>query len=168
MMIDWVKTLYVLVPLLSFLVYHTVHTYGSGSMHTGGFGGLAGLVGPVSTSSAGAGAGDWTYIGTNRGVETYIKSVKGTSLLAFRGVILLDMHISRAMAPYIDLSLAPDWVSMLKHIKQYPLQEPKERAFFGEVEEQDLVHQVSPAQRARSCVCACLHVCMSACLVFSA
>jgi hypothetical protein len=134
-MIGWVKAVCLLVPLFSLLMYHTdTYSYLHALLIASGTAG-----GPVLTSSA----GNWTYIGTNRGVETYIKRVPGTNLLAFRGVILLDMHISRAMGPYMDLALAPDWVSMLKHIQRYPLQE-QQSSLFGDADEQDLVHQVSP------------------------
>ena len=37
------------------------------------------------------------------------------------GIVLLDMNISRAMGPYMDLGLSPQWVSMLKHIVRLPL-----------------------------------------------
>eukprot|EP00600_Ochromonadales_sp_CCMP1393_P016090 CAMPEP_0175025060 /NCGR_PEP_ID=MMETSP0005-20121125/16866_1 /TAXON_ID=420556 /ORGANISM="Ochromonas sp., Strain CCMP1393" /LENGTH=295 /DNA_ID=CAMNT_0016283789 /DNA_START=191 /DNA_END=1078 /DNA_ORIENTATION=+ len=87
---------------------------------------------------------NWQYIGTHRGVETYIKKVKGSKLLAFRGVILLDMHISQAMGPYINLTLALDWVSMLKYIKRYPLKDTdtsQRISLFGDEDSEDLVHQ---------------------------
>ncbi len=49
---------------------------------------------------------DWVYIGTKGGIETYVKSVEGSNLLAFRGVAYLDMHISQAIGPYINLTMS--------------------------------------------------------------
>ena len=82
---------------------------------------------------------EWTYIGTKGGVETYLRKVEGSNLLAFRGVAVIDLHISEAMGPYINLTLARDWVSMLKYIHQYPvIVEDGE-----ESENEDIVHQVN-------------------------
>lgn len=81
----------------------------------------------------------WTYIGTKGGIETYVKRVEGSPLLAFRGVAYLDMHISKAMGPYINLTTAYDWVSMLKHIQKFPVHNA--RMHDGEAAE-DLVYQV--------------------------
>ena len=89
---------------------------------------------------------DWVYIGTKGGIETYVKSVEGSNLLAFRGVAYLDMHISQAIGPYINLTMARDWVSMLKQIRQYSMSDTTESMGKGcvpnENEMEDIVHQV--------------------------
>lgn len=82
----------------------------------------------------------WTFIGTTGGIETYVKKVEGSPLLAFRGVAFLDMHISQAMGPYINITTAYDWISMLKHIQKYPVSNA--RLHDGEPAE-DLVYQVA-------------------------
>ena len=82
----------------------------------------------------------WTYIGTKGGIETYLKKVQGSDLLATRGVAYLDMHISQAMGPYINLTLARDWVHMLKHIQQYPVENGTELDPNGD---EDMIYQVS-------------------------
>lgn len=94
-------------------------------------------------SSAKDGNDGWTYIGTKGGIETYVKKVDGSPLLAFRGVAYLDMHISKAMGPYINITTAYDWVSMLKHIQKYPVHNA--RLHDGEAAE-DLVYQVGTCQ----------------------
>jgi len=50
------------------------------------------------------------------------------------------MHISQAMGPYIDLSLARDWVHMLKHIKQYPIENGTE---LDPNADEDMIYQVT-------------------------
>lgn len=90
-------------------------------------------------SSSKDGNDGWTYIGTKGGIETYVKKVDGSPLLAFRGVAYLDMHISKAMGPYINLTTAYDWISMLKHIQKFPVDNA--RLHDGEAAE-DLVYQV--------------------------
>lgn len=82
---------------------------------------------------------DWTYIGSSGGIESYVKKMEGSNVLAFRGVAYLDMHISQAMGPYMNISSAKEWVSMLSHIEQYPIDnhEHGKHHFY-----QDLVYQV--------------------------
>lgn len=82
----------------------------------------------------------WTYIGTKSGIETYLKKVEGSDLLATRGVAYLDMHISQAMGPYINLTLARDWVHMLKHIKQYPIENDTD---LDPDADEDMIYQVT-------------------------
>jgi hypothetical protein len=62
---------------------------------------------------------DWNYIGTKKGVELYIKEVKGSKLLAFKGISIINMHISEIMGPFSNLSYAKEWVTMLRSIKKY-------------------------------------------------
>ena len=85
------------------------------------------------------GSDGWTFIGAKGGIESYVKKVEGSPLLAFRGVAYLDMHISQAMGPYINLTTSYDWVSMLKHIQRIPITDA--RLHDGEAAE-DLVYQV--------------------------
>jgi hypothetical protein len=85
---------------------------------------------------------DWTYIGTTGGIESYLRKVEGSNLLAFRGVAYLDMHISQAMGPYINISTARQWVSMLKHIQQLAVQDSNTAKTKKDFDAEDLVYQV--------------------------
>lgn len=64
---------------------------------------------------------EWIFLGTFNNVKTYNKKIPGSKLLAFRGVILLDVHISHALGPFINVTQSLEWVSMLKSIVAYPL-----------------------------------------------
>ena len=87
---------------------------------------------------------DWTYIGTTGGIESYLRKVEGSNLLAFRGVAYLDMHISQAMGPYINTSSARQWVSMLKHIQQLTAPDSPTPNAKKDFDAEDLVYQVQP------------------------
>lgn len=50
-------------------------------------------------------------------VTTYSKPFPGTRLVAFRGVAVLDAHISAAMGLFCDFRLAHQWVDMLESIR---------------------------------------------------
>ena len=92
---------------------------------------------PVSTQSK---SDNWTYIGSKGGIETYVKHIEGSNLLAFRGVAYIDAHISQAMGPFMNLSISHEWVSMLKHIKQYPISNISAKSSSSD---EDMVYQVS-------------------------
>jgi hypothetical protein len=91
---------------------------------------------------------DWTYIGTTGGIESYLRKVEGSNLLAFRGVAYLDMHISQAMGPYINISTARQWVSMLKHIQQLAVTDSPASNIKKDFDAEDLVYQVNLLQGA--------------------
>lgn len=88
-------------------------------------------------------ADDWMHIGTVGGIDSYVRKIAGSDLLAFRGVAYLDMHISQAMGPYINTSSSYEWVSMLKHIEQYPLYRSSKPISDQKHDYEDLVYQVS-------------------------
>ncbi len=90
---------------------------------------------PVQSTS-----NNWTYIGTKGGIESYVKHIEGSNLLAFRGVAYIDAHISQAMGPFMNLSLSHEWVSMLKHIKQYPISNSTTK---NPTSDEDMVYQVN-------------------------
>ena len=54
-------------------------------------------------------------------LESTISVCSHYSLMQPSGIVLLDMNISQAMGPYMDLGLSPQWVSMLRHIVRLPL-----------------------------------------------
>lgn len=60
----------------------------------------------------------WNFVGKYDGVDTFNKKIHGSKLLAFRGVALLDVHISQAMGPFINVTHALEWVSVLKSIEK--------------------------------------------------
>ena len=63
---------------------------------------------------------NWKLHGIKDGVATYKSNVPGTKLIGARGVTVLDTHISRAMGPFVNMTMAFDWVDLLKSIKAYP------------------------------------------------
>ena len=54
---------------------------------------------------------------TGTRVRTYMKPYPGTKLVAFRGIAILDAHISQAMGLFCDFKLAFQWVDMLESIQ---------------------------------------------------
>lgn len=63
----------------------------------------------------------WEPIGTSSdGINTYVMSRFVDGLHSFRGVVVADMHISRVLAPFCDLSVATSWIEMLYSMEEYP------------------------------------------------
>ena len=60
----------------------------------------------------------WVYESSSSGIITYSKKVPKSKLLAFRGLIEIPHHISHAMGPFIDLSLAHLWIEYMTSIKR--------------------------------------------------
>lgn len=91
---------------------------------------------------------NWTHIGSKAGIETYVKHIEGSNLLAFRGVAYIDAHISQAIGPFMNLSLSHEWVSMLKHIQQFPIDNAAANSgsatnnSTSKVKDEDMVYQV--------------------------
>ena len=62
----------------------------------------------------------WKLVGTSNTipiVRTYQKPYPGTKLVAFRGIVILDTHISQAMGLFCDFTLSYQWVDMLQSIQ---------------------------------------------------
>ena len=62
----------------------------------------------------------WKLVGTSNTipiVRTYQKPYPGTKLVAFRGIVILDIHISQAMGLFCDFTLSYQWVDMLQSIQ---------------------------------------------------
>ena len=62
----------------------------------------------------------WKLVGTSATtptVRTYQKPFPGTKLVAFRGIVILDTHISQAMGLFCDFTLSYQWVDMLQSIQ---------------------------------------------------
>jgi hypothetical protein len=55
------------------------------------------------------------------GIDTFMKKIPGTKLIAFRGVGVIDSHISEALGLFCDFDLAYEWVEMLYYMAAYPL-----------------------------------------------
>lgn len=77
----------------------------------------------------------WQFANTKNEVDTYVKEVPGTKLLAFRGVSAMDVHISQVLGPFDNVTHSLEWVSMLKHIELLNLSNPTPFV--------DIVYQVS-------------------------
>lgn len=67
---------------------------------------------------------NWTFLGRSDGVDTFARKVRNSKLLTFRGVTVLDLHISDIMGPFVNVSQSLDWVAMLQHVERFPLVEP--------------------------------------------
>lgn len=64
----------------------------------------------------------WEYISTRENVQTYLKQVPHSPLLAFRGVSLMEnVHISSALGPFANVTHSLAWVPVLKHIEALSL-----------------------------------------------
>lgn len=91
---------------------------------------------------------DWKFISSEKGVDVYTKKVPGSKLLAFRGVATISMHISDILRPFANLTLAYDWVDMLKYIESFDLDtnialvtETKNVTEYFATRNGDIVHQ---------------------------
>jgi len=68
------------------------------------------LVSIVVMSSTADAKGKWEKVGKNDGVAVSKMEVKGSDLMAFRGVIVSDVHIGKVMAAFVDESQRSKWV----------------------------------------------------------
>jgi hypothetical protein len=90
----------------------------------------------------------WLFVGTHNGVATYVKDMKGTKLMAFRGIAVLDLHISQAMGPFANVTKSLEWISLLKSVTKYPILHGDNNGFIGsdkiesKVDSNDLIYQV--------------------------
>jgi hypothetical protein len=93
---------------------------------------------------------DWKYVLSNKGVDVYTKVVPGTKLLAFKGISVLDIHISDILRPFANLTLSYQWIDLLKSIKAFDLHPSESNSRNDEEEsvseyfqrrEEDIVHQ---------------------------
>jgi hypothetical protein len=73
-------------------------------------------------SSLATSPGQWRFVSTEGNVRVYTRDLPGTSLTSFRGVALLDIHISEALGPFTNLSLSYRWIDMLTHIRAYEIE----------------------------------------------
>jgi hypothetical protein len=84
----------------------------------------------------------WEWIGRKDNVDTYVKQVPGSKLLAFRGVSFMDVHISQALGPFLNVTHSLEWVSMLKHIELLNLTSQSECAIQSQYCTVDLLYQI--------------------------
>lgn len=63
----------------------------------------------------------WVWVSRSHDVDTYVKTIPNSPLVAFRGVTIMeDIHISSVMGPFADLQSSLQWVSMLKKVEKLP------------------------------------------------
>lgn len=74
----------------------------------------------VSGNSGGSSLG-WTFIGSSKGVATFIRKESGSKLLAFKGAAIFEEHISQVLAVFSDVHSTAQWVDMLKEMRSFPL-----------------------------------------------
>jgi hypothetical protein len=64
----------------------------------------------------------WEYVSSQKNVDTYVKHIPATKLLAFRGVSLIEnIHISQAVGPFVNVTHSLDWIPVLQHIEAVPI-----------------------------------------------
>lgn len=85
----------------------------------------------------------WQFANTKSGVDTFVKEVPGSKLLAFRGVAAMDVHISQVLGPFDNVTHSLEWVSMLKHIELLNFSNPTPF--------KDIVYQVSTDRSLALC-----------------
>eukprot|EP00600_Ochromonadales_sp_CCMP1393_P013541 CAMPEP_0175007230 /NCGR_PEP_ID=MMETSP0005-20121125/6290_1 /TAXON_ID=420556 /ORGANISM="Ochromonas sp., Strain CCMP1393" /LENGTH=346 /DNA_ID=CAMNT_0016262637 /DNA_START=18 /DNA_END=1058 /DNA_ORIENTATION=+ len=60
----------------------------------------------------------WKFIGSSRGVDTYLKRMENMNgLVAMKGVVVIDAHISKVLAMFGDVQGTTEWVDMLSGIE---------------------------------------------------
>ena len=57
-------------------------------------------------------AGGWEDEGLQDGVQVYSKEVEGSDLLAFKGIIVTDVHIGKIMTTFVDEHQRSKWVDL--------------------------------------------------------
>ncbi len=57
-------------------------------------------------------AAGWEDEGDNDGVRVYSKEVEGSDVLAFKGVIVTDVHIGKLMSAFLDENQRSKWVDL--------------------------------------------------------
>lgn len=71
---------------------------------------------------------DWEYIGTFNTVETFIKTVEGSDLVAVKGILSLDgIHLSEVLGPFFDISISTQWVDLLQEAVRFDSLQPSKR-----------------------------------------
>lgn len=55
-------------------------------------------------------ANSWESVGETDGVNVFMQQVPGSSMFAFRGEMVADVHISRIMTVFLDPNERPNWV----------------------------------------------------------
>lgn len=64
---------------------------------------------------------NWTLVGRHSEVDTFARKVPDSRIMAFRGVATLDLHISEALSPFVNVTKSLEWVSMLQSIERLPI-----------------------------------------------
>lgn len=65
----------------------------------------------------------WEFIGTSGSakVDSYVRKVEGSKLFAFKGVVVIDEHISDVMKTFGSVSTTPEWADMLQIMETLPV-----------------------------------------------
>lgn len=59
----------------------------------------------------------WEYVGKDKDVEVYKGQVKGTSVVAFRGVAVIDAPVEKILTVIHDLNLMKKWMQEMREVK---------------------------------------------------
>ena len=68
---------------------------------------------------------NWEFIGTSGAaqVDSYVRKVEGSKLFAFKGVVVIDEHISDVLKTFGSVSTTPEWADMLQVMETLPVVE---------------------------------------------
>lgn len=66
---------------------------------------------------------NWEFIGTSGAaqVDSYVRKVEGSKLFAFKGVVVIDEHISDVLKTFGSVSTTPEWADMLQVMETLPV-----------------------------------------------
>eukprot|EP01032_Pedospumella_encystans_P010029 gene10029-11754_t len=66
---------------------------------------------------------NWEFIGTSGAaqVDSYVRKVEGSKLFAFKGVVVIDEHISDVLQTFGSVSTTPEWADMLQVMETLPV-----------------------------------------------
>lgn len=71
--------------------------------------------------------GTWKFIGSSAGVDTYVKEVPNSNVLAMRGVADVSLHISSLLGPFTNVSAASEWIYLLTKMEEHKTEKSGKR-----------------------------------------
>lgn len=58
----------------------------------------------------------WVFVGSTDNIDTYMRTVPGSNLLAFKGAAIVDLNVSQAFGTYMNASYTSNWVNLLENM----------------------------------------------------
>eukprot|EP01033_Poteriospumella_lacustris_P004869 gene4869-3488_t len=91
----------------------------------------------------------WQFLHSHRDVDTFVKHVPQSKLLAFRGVTLMEhVHLSAALGPFLNVSQSLAWIPLLQHIEALPVIDRVDRRPFASLQDAWYRHRQAAAAAA--------------------